>query len=144
MTPDRESNSQTPLKLTLLPGRLAVCRLDEAGPIEVRPAGGVFWSLTVARGERSLVCAEDQAPKGAVIEAGWRLLGVEGPLALTQTGVLAALSGLLASAGVPVFVVSTYDTDYLLIKEAHLSAAVGCLREGGHKVALESTEGMQP
>ncbi len=73
-------------------------------------------------------------PAGATAETGWRCLQVEGPLAFEMTGVLAALSAPLARAEIPIFVVSTYDTDYLLVKAVDLDSACDALRDEGHSV----------
>ena len=85
-----------------------------------------------------MVCPESQATAGD-IEPGWRCLMVQGPLPFDQVGVLASLARPLAEAGVSTFAVSTYDTDYLLVQEAELEAAIASLRSAGHRV----TEGVQ-
>ncbi len=68
-------------------------------------------------------------------EPGWRCLRVLGPLGFGMTGVLASLSGPLASSGVSIFVVSTYETDYLMVQERDLERAVDALTRAGHRVA---------
>ena len=79
--------------------------------------------------ETSVVCPVDDVPPSvARVDKGWRALKVDGPLPLTMTGVTAKLTTPLASAGIPVFALSTYDTDYLLIKSEHLERAVALLR----------------
>lgn len=123
------------IRLRLLPDALAVCRLSPDSPPVQMPASG-FFSLTRTHTEVSLVCAPELAPAGARVEAGWRSLEVAGPLAFGLVGILAKLSGVLAEAGVSIFVISTYDTDYLLVKETQLQAAVRALREAGHGVEL--------
>ena len=75
-------------------------------------------------------------PPGGVAEGGWRCLRVEGPLAFEMTGVLAALSGPLAEAGIPIFVISTFDTDYLLVKSGDLDRACATLANEGHVVDM--------
>ena len=82
----------------------------------------------------SLVCPEAGVPPGVRREAGWRCLRVRGPLAFTETGVLASLASPLAAAGVPIFVLSTFDTDYLLLPGARLETALVVLRTAGHRV----------
>jgi hypothetical protein len=67
-------------------------------------------------------------------EGGWRCLKVEGPLDLSSTGVLASLLQPLAEAGVPIFAIPTYDTDYVLVREVQLEAAITALRQAGHHV----------
>lgn len=71
-------------------------------------------------------------------ETGWRCLKVEGPLAFEMTGVLAAISAPLAHAEIAIFVVSTYDTDYLLVKAADLDRACTTLRDEGFVVDMLS------
>jgi len=73
-------------------------------------------------------------PEGITAERGWRCLEVEGPLDFTLTGVISELTGPLAAAGIAVFVLSTYDTDYLLVKDECLSAATVALVRAGHAV----------
>ncbi|MDR1767609.1 MAG: ACT domain-containing protein [Propionibacteriaceae bacterium] len=120
------------MRLTVLPGEHAVCRLGSRLVALPEPGGGLV-SLSVTDGEVSLVCPADQAPDGARVERGWRVLRVEGPLDFGLVGVLADLSGALARAGLSVFVVSTFDTDYLLVFQ--LAEAVAALRQDGHTVA---------
>ena len=86
------------------------------------------------KGELTLVAPEASVPDGVGAERGWRALEVDGPLDFSMTGVLAALSGALAQAGVSIFAVSTYDTDVLLVRAGQLRAAVDALRDAGHVV----------
>ena len=119
----------TDLILTLLPELLAVCRTDpdESFP-DWLPSSG-FWSLTKTAEELSLVVDEHLAPSDWQVEKGWRGLKVEGPLDFSLVGILSALTGPLAAAGIPVFALSTYETDYLLIKQHHLQDALTVLAE---------------
>ena len=96
---------------------------------------GEFFSVTVTSHETSIVC--QQPPPGATqVEAGWIALEVIGPLPFSLTGVLASLTVPLAEAGVPVFAISTFDTDYLLIKAADLDSANRALIAAGHECSL--------
>ncbi len=92
----------------------------------------VFMSITRTARELSVVCPESAAPHGVAVERGWRLLEIHGPLAFGQIGVLAGFLSPLAAAGVSVFVVSTFDTDYVLVKETHVAAACAALTAAGH------------
>ena len=132
-----------PLRLRALPGRLSVCRLEPGAPFDPAalfsraPAPGAAPAiLSVALGaeELSVVCAEGAEPAGARVESGWRAFKVQGPLDFGLTGVLAAIASPLAAAGVPIFALSTFDTDYVLVKEALLTAAVEALRKAGMDV----------
>jgi hypothetical protein len=122
------------MRLELLDGRLAVCRLDPDAPVPDWAWRGPVASVTRVAGELSVVCAEDAPPDGVLAERGWRAYHVEGPMPFTLTGVVSSLTAPLAAAGVGVFVLSTYDTDFVLVKEADLEAASAALRAAGHEV----------
>ena len=123
-------------KLTLVPldGAYAVCRLPADAPLPAWVAGGLFLSITRTADELSLVCCAAAVPEGVRCEQGWRCLRVGGTLDFALVGVLAALLNPLADAGVSVFVLSTFDTDYLLVKEPDFERAVGVLRHAEHTV----------
>jgi hypothetical protein len=122
------------LTLDLLEGTFAVCRLPADSPIPAWSAGGPFVSISRTDDELSLVCREGAVPEGVRCERGWRCLRVAGTPDLSLVGVLASLLGPLAAAGITVFVVSTFDTDYLLVKEPALQRAAEVLRGAGHAV----------
>jgi hypothetical protein len=114
--------------LNLLPDRLAICRLNGGFPISGLPLQeGGFYSVTITAEEVSLVCREDIVPAGFPVEKDFRLLKVEGPLDFNLTGVLSLLLKPLADAAIPVFTISTYDTDYIMIREAQLEKALRAL-----------------
>ncbi len=81
-----------------------------------------------------IVCLQDSVPPDVTCRRDWRCLKVDGPLGFEQTGVLASLAGPLADAGIPVFVVSTYDTDYLLVSEPQATRAAEVLTGAGHRI----------
>lgn len=122
------------IRLRVLPGTLAICRL---GPAEAVPAwaGGLFVAMTRTPDELSVVCDEAGVPGEVRAERGWRALQVEGPLDFGLAGVLAGLTAPLAVAGIPVFAMSTFDTDWLLVREHDLASATGALRRSGCTVA---------
>jgi len=124
------------LRLTVIPSRLAVCRLEpEAAELETA-VGSKFHSITRTGEEVSVVCDESAVPAGARAEKGWRALKVRGPIPFAETGVLASLALPLADAEIGIFVISTYDTDYLLVKGADLDRAVAALAAAGHEVEM--------
>jgi hypothetical protein len=123
------------LSLCILPGRLAVCRLAPDAPLPTPSGRARFWSATRTEEELSVVLPEDMAPPNCQAETGWRCLKVIGPLDFGLTGILASLATALAEAGVPIFAISTYDTDYILVKEENLERATKALRDSGHSVA---------
>jgi len=94
-----------------------------------------LFSVTRTAHELSVVCAASEEPAGAVVEPGWRCLEVAGPLDFAMVGVMAGITGCLARAQVSVFVISTYDTDYVLVREQDLDAAVMSLAGDGYPVS---------
>lgn len=122
------------LKLQVLPGLFAVCRLSPDSPVPRWADGGSFVSLTRSAEELSIVCPQAQVPAGMLSEGSWRCFKVQGPLAFGLTGVLASIVQPLAEAGISLFAVSTYDTDYVLVKEEKLEESVRALSLAGHKI----------
>jgi uncharacterized protein len=122
------------MRLSVLPDPVAVCRLAPGEPVPewVR---GAFTSVTRTADELSVVCDDDAVPGAVQAERGWRVLKLEGPIPFEMTGVAAALLAPLAEARISVFLVSTYDTDYLLLKADVLARASGVLRGAGYDVA---------
>ena len=112
---------------------LAIYRLDPNAPVPDW-ATGDFVSITRTPNELSIVCPQTNVPAETQSEPGWRCLRVAGQLDFSMVGVIASLSETLASAGVGVFLVSTFDTDYLLVKETEFDAAVESLIEVGNTV----------
>ncbi|HEX5494570.1 MAG TPA: ACT domain-containing protein [Mycobacteriales bacterium] len=124
------------LTVHVRPGAYVVLRLPGDAPIPVAladPNAGLV-SVTRTSDELSVVCPAELAVPAELTETGWRLLTVAGPFEFTLTGIMAALSGALAAAGVPLFAMSTYDTDHLLVKDDDLVRAVHALRDAGHEV----------
>lgn len=122
------------LKLTILDGAFAVCRLGRDDDIPAWAQVGGFVSITRTADELSIVCPLGAAPDGVKREGDWRCLKVEGPLDFSLVGILSALATPLAKAGVSIFAVSTYDTDYLMVKETTLEKAIQVLTQAGHQV----------
>jgi hypothetical protein len=120
--------------LTVLPGSFAIVRLPADAPMPRWATQGGFFSVTRTGDVLSVVCAADQVPSGVATVTGWRALKVKGPLAWSEIGVLAALTVPLAEAKVSLFAISTFDTDYLLVGEKQLSAAIAALKGAGHRI----------
>lgn len=126
------------LNLSVTKGRLTVCQLAPDATIPVWALRKeAFCSITRTDEELSIVCVENVVPKGVKQEAGWRMFKVEGPLDFALTGVLASLADPLAKAGISIFALSTYNTDYLLVKEAKVAEAVSALQAAGHTVKID-------
>jgi uncharacterized protein len=120
------------LRFRELPGTFAVCRV--APDFKLSDRQKAFFSFTSSYDETSLVCAEEQAPAEGKIEKGWICFQLQGPFPFTMTGVLASFLWPLAAASIPIFAVSTYDTDYILIKGESREKAVSALVAAGHEL----------
>lgn len=112
-------------------GEWAVCRLEPAAAFPAW-AAGAFVSLTRTPDELSVVCAADAVPEGVRAERGWAMLELAGPFEFQTTGVLASFLAPLAAEGVPVFAISTYGTDWVLVPAARLGDALRALKAAGH------------
>jgi hypothetical protein len=118
--------------------RLAVCRFAPDARIPAWALKGEFFCVVRTRDELSIVCGEsvcgeDRMPDGASAERGWLALKLEGPFPFSMTGVLASFLQPLAEAQIPIFAISTFDTDYVLIKRENLGQAVAALGAAGHE-----------
>ena len=125
------------LTLLSLDGRFAVCKLPPGQEVPAWATAGDVFSVTRTGDELSVVCRQELVPPGTHAQAGWRCLRVAGAMPLTAAGVLASLTTPLAKAGVGVFAVSTFDTDYLLAKAEEFPKTVAALRGAGHVVETE-------
>lgn len=123
------------LGLTVLPGLYSVVRLGPGAKVPRGLTG--FHSITRTDRELSIVCRAGEGPRARRREDGFRCLEVAGPFAFGAVGVLAGLAAPLAGARVPILAISTFDTDYLLVREARLPAAVRALERAGHRVRVE-------
>jgi uncharacterized protein len=113
----------------VLPTELFICQLPAEAAVP--PLTGEFYSVTRTAGEISVVC--ETPPPGALrIEGGWSALEVIGPLDFELTGVLASFAVPLAATGISIFAVSTFDTDYLLVKTVRLQSGIDALAAAGH------------
>jgi uncharacterized protein len=125
------------LNFTLVPERMAIVRLEHDAPTPVWATRGAFTSITRTQDELSIVCEDGAVPRNADVAAarGWRALMLQGPFALTETGIAAEFTSVLAHARVSVFVISTYETDFLLVPEKSLGVAIAALEQAGHSVS---------
>lgn len=123
------------LPLTLLPDHLAVCRLPPDAPLPAWAAGPGFVSITRTDEELSITVAQNRVPGDVMAVGPWRALKVQGPLDFALTGILAALTAPLADAGISLFAIATYDTDYVLVRAETLDAAINALAAAGHLVS---------
>ena len=115
--------------------RFMICRLSADAPLPAWVPSCPFVSITRTDDEVSVVCPEQRPLPDAKCEAGWVALKLEGPFPFSQTGILASFLQPLAENRIPIFAISTFDTDYVLIKQENLEAALHSLGNAGHKLA---------
>jgi len=127
-------NPRALLTLTLFPGRYAISRLDAGAAVPDWSGTGPFVSISRTPDELSIVCPDANVPEGVTSERGWRILRCEGPLDNALTGIMVSIAEPLDDAGISIFPIGTHDTDYILVKESHLEAAIRALTGYGHAV----------
>jgi uncharacterized protein len=124
------------LKYRVLRERFAVCRIAGDAPIPVWAGGSEFYCATRTPDELSIVCPENRIERSradVTVEGGWVALKLEGPFPFSMTGVLASFVQPLAAAQISIFAISTFDTDYVFVKEGNLERAQAALRAAGHE-----------
>ena len=125
------------LTLRILPNRLAVCRLDGDAPLPDWIDQSDFYSITRTEAELTIVCDEALVVLGTKSETGWRCLEVEGPLDFSDIGIIFSLTQPLTESGVSVFLISTFDTDYLMVKEKDFAKTINVLNAAGHRITTD-------
>ncbi|HEX4784519.1 MAG TPA: ACT domain-containing protein [Candidatus Sulfotelmatobacter sp.] len=123
------------LKFRLLPGFYSIIRLNPHAPVPHWAMRGEFTSITRTPEELSIVCRNENIPAGVHSPQRWICLKLEGPFPFSQTGILLSFVEPLSTNDIPIFAISTYDTDYVLIQEETLSS-LDLLREAGHERVL--------
>jgi uncharacterized protein len=121
------------LRFRLFPSLYSVARLPADAPLPEWPEGKDLYSVTRTGSEISVVCPEGLEPEGARVQAGWMAIELEGPIPFALTGIAAELTRSLASRSISVFVISTFDTDYVLVPAAKRDEAVLALTADGHE-----------
>ena len=120
------------IELSILPETFSICRLEPSTQLPDWLAGLAFWAAVRTADELSLVLPETAVPAGWLVEPGWRGIKVKGPLDFSLTGVLVNLCTPLAENGISIFAISTYDTDYILVREKDLEKACSTLKDVGY------------
>ncbi len=134
------------MEIAVLPETLAVCRLpaSERIPSWALELHEGFVSITRTAGELSIVCPEAAVPPDTQVQEGWRALALPGPIPFEQTGVLASIATPLAAAGISIFAVSTYDTDYVLVRASDVERALEALQPAPARRRISSGSPYEP
>lgn len=124
------------MELKVIDGALSVCKVASLAEIDLNSD---FYFIGKTDEELSLVCRTEAAPARTLArEDGWRCFRIQGTLDFSLIGILSKLSAILAERGVGIFAVSTYNTDYILVKEARFREALDALRDGGYDITEEN------
>ena len=123
-----------PLKFCRLPSPYAIVRLEPKTPVPEWAQKGEFTSITSTADELSIVCPTANVPAGIHSPHRWTCLKLEGPFAFSLTGILLSFIQPLSDNAIPIFAVSTYDTDYVLIQEEFSEKALSILQQAGHEL----------
>ena len=120
------------LKLEILNGSYSIHRFQPSAEIPAAVLKSEFYNVTRTNEELSIVCESEIEVKSNRCDSDWSCIRIAGALDLALTGILAELSDTLAKAGIPIFAISTYNTDYILVKRDKLNSAIAALKEPGH------------
>lgn len=115
------------LTMKLLNEKYGVCRLDKNELIPKWAQNSDFFSITRTNDELSIVCSQVNIPSDIKYEKDWRILKILGPLDFSLIGILSSISTILAQKGISIFAISTYDTDYILVKNKDIDNAIAAL-----------------
>lgn len=122
------------LTLKLLDKTYAVCSLSEGEEIPVWALNGDFLSITKTEDELSIICEEKNVIQGIRYEGNWRILKIEGPLDFSLVGILSKIANIMSENNISIFAISTYDTDYIFIKQGNINKAVEVLKKENYNV----------
>jgi uncharacterized protein len=128
------------LTLSVMQETFAICRLEKDALIPDWALAGRFVSITRTADELSIVVPETDIPSKTRCVRGWSCLKLEGTFELSSVGILASLTGALAHEGISVLALSTFETDYLLVKAEDLAHAIRALAEAGFQVQQRQGE----
>ena len=120
-------------RFSQIAGEFAVCQLPADIHLPQWALADSFFNITRTAEELSIVCLANQVPQDVKCERGWACFKLEGPFPFALTGVLASFLQPLAEAKISIFALSTFDTDYVLVKQQAAEAAIAALRAAGHQ-----------
>jgi uncharacterized protein len=125
------------LNLSLLEGRFAVVQLEPNSVVPAWALEGEFFTVSKTSDELSIVCLESNVPTNSNVrfERDWACLKLQGPFEFSLTGILLSVLEPLAKVNVGIFALSTFNTDYVLVKSEHLERAILALKGAGHSVS---------
>ena len=125
------------LKLIILKSKYAICRFDSDSDIPMWIKDSEFFSVTRTEDELSVVSRQsDSNPEITEINKDWRILKIQGPLDFSLVGIIAEISRILKEINITIFTISTFETDYILVKNKDLDKAIDSLTANGHEILI--------
>ncbi|MEF9933979.1 MAG: ACT domain-containing protein [Clostridium sp.] len=128
------------LTINLLKDQYSICKINPNKEIPPWSVKGDFYSISRSEEELSIVCAQSLIPTNNIDEIicdkNWSLLKIEGILDFSLVGILSKISTILATNKISIFAISTYNTDYILVKSSQIDTAIGCLENSGYKIII--------
>ncbi|HUW63715.1 MAG TPA: ACT domain-containing protein [Spirochaetia bacterium] len=125
------------LILSVLPEQYAVCRLGSDEEMPGWVTGNIFFSITRTPDELSIICPQEKVPAEIECERSFRIIRVSGPLSLSLIGLIASISRIIANVGISLLSISTYETDYILVKDKDLDGAIAALSREGWPITVD-------
>ena len=124
---------------TIIKDTYAIYQLDCKADMPVSAESGEFLAYIKTNEEVTIVCRQKEIVPSVVIKSdlNWKLIKIIGPLSLNLTGIIAGITSVLADNNVPVFTISAFDTDYVLVKETKLNKAIKALRQNGYTLTTD-------
>ncbi len=127
------------LKLTILNKKYSIYKFLNQSVLPDWIYSSDFYSITGTKDELSVVAVQnDSISENVKCNKNWRILKIEGPLDFSLTGIIASITCILKKENIPVFIISTYDTDYILVKQKNLNNSIKALRKKGYSVSKEN------
>lgn len=121
------------MTIQVIEDRFVVCKIEAIESFDLKNSDFIFFGKTDE--EFSLVCREDMVPESCIVkEEGWKAFRVAGELDFGVIGILSKISTVLAENGISIFAISTYNTDYILIKEENLEKSLDALKKAGFSI----------
>lgn len=122
------------MQLQILGNKLKVVKMEAESKVPEIVFNQDFYSITKTDEELSIVLDEDISIESDIVEYNWRAIKIVGTLDFSLIGILSQISTILAKAKVSIFAISTYNTDYILVKSDNLENAIDALRQNGYEI----------
>lgn len=126
------------MELIVLKGNYSIFRFSDKAPLPDWIYWSEFYAITKTSDELSVVTSQQQPDhENTISSKDWKILKIAGPIDLSLIGIIHEISAILKNANIPIFTISTFDTDYILVKDTNIDEGVLALETNGHTVKYE-------